>query len=375
MSAPGIATVSESLNIQALQEAALKLWEIDQTSALELGRALVAVRDVLPKRAFADWFREAGMEENRVYYCIRKAEGKINPPIESETKPLWKDFVAPPFSVLDAAQGYWQERKRFWEAHGACGTHSRQIGTTYSQRTGYADTSEFDPVLAECMCLWFCPPKGRVLDPFAGESAKGMVAAHMGLDYLGLELDAGQVRENEEQAKKFGLSPQWLVADSARMSKVVPEGESFDLVFTSPPYYDLEQYSESEKDGSAKRTYSEFMEWYKAVFAQAVARLKWNRFLIVKVGEIRDKKTGFYRNFVGDNISCFLSLGLHYCNEMILHTSNGSAPIRARLQMSSHRKVVKTHQTVLCFFKGDDPTVLGNIERKLNDVETCEAVN
>jgi hypothetical protein len=43
--------------------------------------------------------------------------------------------------------------------------------------------------------------------------------------------------------------------------------------------------------------------------------------------------------------------------------------------MSSHRKVVKTHQTVLCFFKGDDPTVLGNIERKLNDVETCEAVN
>jgi len=303
------------------------------------------------------------MEENRVYYCIRKAEGKIDP-LEAEPQPLRNDFVAPPFSVLDAAQGYWMERKRFWKAHGAVGTHSRQRGTTYSAAKGFEDTSAFDPVLAECMCLWFCPPKGSILDPFAGEYVKGMVAAQMGFDYTGLELDAGQVQENEEQARKFGQSPKWLVGDSAKMSEIVPDGESFDLIFTSPPYYDLEQYSKGETDGSAKKTYEEFMEWYKNVFAQAVARLKWNRFLIVKVGEIRDKKTGFYRNFVGDNISCFLSLGLRYYNELVLHTADGRAGHRARRQMTTGRKVVKTHQTVLCFFKGDNPAALGKIERK-----------
>lgn len=357
---------SQSLKIQALQEVALKLWELDQASALELGRALIAVRDALPKRAFAEWFRAAGMEENRVYYCIRKAEGKVSPEIVPAPKPLSDDFVAPPFSVLDAAQGYWMERKRFWEESGAVGTHNRQSGTTYRATTGYAETSAFDPVLAECMYLWFCPAKGRVLDPFAGEFVKGIVAAKMGLDYVGIELAATQVSANEEQARKFGVSPvpQWLVGDSENMSCNVPDEESFDLVFTSPPYYDLEKYSYNEKDGSAKQTYEDFMDWYGRVFAQAVARLKWNRFLIVKVGEIRDEKTGFYRNFVGDNISCFLRLGLRYYNEMILHTSNGSAGRRARKQMTTGRKVVKTHQNVLVFFKGDAPAALGKIERK-----------
>lgn len=69
---------NESLNIKALQEAALQLWAVDQASALELGRALIAVRDAMTEHgAFAKWFREAEMEGNRVYYCIRKAEGKV----------------------------------------------------------------------------------------------------------------------------------------------------------------------------------------------------------------------------------------------------------------------------------------------------------
>lgn len=67
----------ESLDIQALQDKALELWMVDQTSALELGRALIAVRNAMRAHgAFAKWWRAAGMDENRVYYCIRKAEGK-----------------------------------------------------------------------------------------------------------------------------------------------------------------------------------------------------------------------------------------------------------------------------------------------------------
>jgi hypothetical protein len=69
---------NESLNIKALQETALELWAVDQASALELGRALIAVRDAMTEHgAFAKWFRDAGLDESRVYYCIRKAEGKV----------------------------------------------------------------------------------------------------------------------------------------------------------------------------------------------------------------------------------------------------------------------------------------------------------
>ncbi len=77
----------ESLNVQVLQQRALELWEVDQTSALELGRALIAVRDAMQEHgAFAKWFRANELEENRVYYCIRKAEGKVDPPAPEPAK-------------------------------------------------------------------------------------------------------------------------------------------------------------------------------------------------------------------------------------------------------------------------------------------------
>lgn len=33
---------------------------------------------------------------------------------EDKRAKLLKDFIVPPFSVLDTRQGYWQERKRLW---------------------------------------------------------------------------------------------------------------------------------------------------------------------------------------------------------------------------------------------------------------------
>ena len=44
----------------------------------------------------------------------------------------------------------------------------------------FIGTSIFDPVLCEIAYRWFCPPAGRVLDPFAGGSVRGIVAALLG---------------------------------------------------------------------------------------------------------------------------------------------------------------------------------------------------
>lgn len=91
MSAMAIPAIkNESLNIQALKDAALNLWERDQASAVELGKALIAVRDALRDThgAFTSWYREHNLEENRVHYCIRKVEGKIKPASKSEQRQI-----------------------------------------------------------------------------------------------------------------------------------------------------------------------------------------------------------------------------------------------------------------------------------------------
>jgi DNA modification methylase len=236
---------------------------------------------------------------------------------------------------------------------------------------GATGTSIFDPVLCELIYRWFCPPGGLILDPFAGESSKGVVAAVLGYQYVGVELRPEQVEANEAQAAKIKVTPKWYCGDSANLKNIVPPDLQADLIFTSPPYYDLEIYSDSEKDGSAFETYEKFMVWYKDIFAQAIEKLKDNRFLVVKIGEIRDRKTGLYRNFVGDNISCFMSLGLGYYNEAILVTACGSLPIRVGKQFGLYRKLGKTHQNILVFYKGNPKNIKDHFSQ---EVEFGEAV-
>jgi hypothetical protein len=67
---------------EALEARALELWKVDQDSAVELGKALIGVRDALKDNhgAFTMWYRGHDLDENRVHYCIRKVEGKIAAP-------------------------------------------------------------------------------------------------------------------------------------------------------------------------------------------------------------------------------------------------------------------------------------------------------
>lgn len=270
-------------------------------------------------------------------------------------------FLVPPFTVLDARAGYWTDRKRLWWQLGIKAEEGRDadcMPTSISKENGYSGTalpgtSRFDPVLAEIVTRWFCPAGGHILDPFGGESTKGIVAAHLGYGYTGVELRQEQVDANNRQAADIDLAPTWITGDSAELHKHLPEAATYDLIWTSPPYYDLEIYSESEKDGSAFETYETFIAWYKDIFAKAVERLKDNRFAVVKIGDIRDKKTGAYRDFVSDNCRIFRELGLHLYNEAILLTPLGTLPVRTAHQFKASRKLGKAHQNVLTFYKGD----------------------
>lgn len=226
-------------------------------------------------------------------------------------------------------------------------------------------TSIFDPVLTELAYRWFCPPNGSILDPFAGGSVRGIVAAHLGYKYTGLDLRVEQIAANIEQGERLTPDnmPTWIVGDSAQD---LPAGP-FDMVFSCPPYVDLEVYSDNPLDISTM-SYADFLAVYRSIIAQSVARLRDDRFACFVVGDVRDKK-GFYRNFVSDTIAAFQDAGALLYNEAILVTAVGSLPIRVSKQFSSGRKLGKTHQNVLCFFKGNPKTIRDNLgEVEVTDI-------
>lgn len=272
---------------------------------------------------------------------------------------LTEKFLVPPFSILDARQGYWKERKKQWLDLGIRSELGREhlattvASTTWMNRGSDQGGSIFDPVLCEIACRWFSPKGGIVIDPFAGGSVRGVVASLVGRQYIGVELRKEQVEANRDQAEELCQDPMpvWHCGDSRNIQTYL-KGVEADLIFSCPPYADLEVYSDDPSDLSTLK-YPEFIEAYREIIKRTLSLLKQDRFACFVVGEVRGEESGFYYNFVADTIAAFQDHGARFYNEAILASPIGSLPIRAGRQFSATRKLGKTHQNVLIFCKGD----------------------
>jgi hypothetical protein len=281
---------------------------------------------------------------------------------------LYDSFIYPPFSVLDARAKWWQDRKRRWLNLGIDSGKGRKDELL----NGYADAmtkwaivqgnaqepadwmskSIFDPVLAELLIAWFSPLNGRVLDPFAGGSVRGIVSALMGRSYLGVDISEDQITENREQAKRLKVASRarWKAGDAVRLYQSGVRG-FHDMILTCPPYGDLERYSDDPQDLS-NMPYDLFLGGFRQAVKNAAARLSENRFAVFVVGDFRDKE-GINRGFVADTIAACRDAQLHFYNDGVLVTQIASLPMRVRGQFEGSRKLGKTHQNVLVFVKGD----------------------
>ena len=272
--------------------------------------------------------------------------------------PVADKFGFPPFSVLDARQGDWQERKRKWASVGiksevgrdAPSIHCPVASSDGKPMEDAAFTSIFDPTLCECLYRWFCPEGGQIVDPFAGGSVRGIVAGMVGRKYWGCDLREEQIAENKKQGAEIQpeVMPDWVCGDSMQTLKTAPDA---DFVFSCPPYGDLEKYSDAPEDLSSMEWHT-FRAAYGRIILRSVQRMKPDTFACFVVGDFRDKR-GFYRDFVSTTISLFRDAGAELYNEAILVTAVGSASMRVTKQFEAGRKFAKTHQNVLVFCKGD----------------------
>lgn len=272
--------------------------------------------------------------------------------IEEKTL-LREKFVEPPFSILDSKSGSWKIRKQKWKDLGIkseLGRNSPSIHMGSENVKNNVDnyTSIFDPVLCELIYKWFCPEKGKILDPFCGGSVRGIVATYLGYKYVGIDLRQEQIDSNNEQANNIikENKPIYLVGDSNVVLDNITD--IFDFVFSCPPYFNLEKYSDLDADLS-NMDYDKFLSIYGNIIKKCCNLLKPNSYACFVVGEIRDKN-GYYVGLVPDTINLFKKCGMKYYNEGILSTPIASASMRAENNMKN-KKLTKVHQNILVFKK------------------------
>ena len=314
--------------------------------------------------------------ENQLFECNKK----------QNFSKLQERFLIPPFSIFDTKQGYWQQRKRTWLDLGIKSELGRgdnllnyneeeikknkfgkclpaSIGEAYGRKNMQA-TSIFDPVLCEICYRWFSNKDDLILDCFAGGSVRGIVASYLDRNYIGIDLKSEQIEANnlnfkEIVAKKpIDYIPTWICGNSLNI-KNLTNNKKVDLIFSCPPYYDLEIYSDLDGDISNCETYKDFKKDYFKIIKETCDLLKEDRFAIFVVGEFRNK-LGFYENFIGDTVTAFKEAGLQYYNEAILQTSIGTLPVRITKQFNAGRKLGKTHQNILIFYKGNPKNIKNN---------------
>jgi DNA modification methylase len=268
-----------------------------------------------------------------------------------------------PFSILDTRTKEWQDRKRYWIQTFGIQSEMGREDTESNARFWEDNTiSIFDATLCEKMYEWFTPKDGFILDPFAGGSVRGIVATEMGYRYNGIDLSEEQIKANRKQSTK----PIWMVGDSDVVLNSL-DSEKYDLVFTCPPYYDLERYSDSHRDLSNMDD-NEFDETYFRILDKSAQKLKNNRFFIVVVSEVREVsktgnyKIGKYRGLVSKTIQACEEAGLHFYNDMILFNSQHQAARVVDTYFKRNRKVASVHQNILVFVKGNPDIAAEDIE-------------
>lgn len=277
-------------------------------------------------------------------------------------------YLLAPTSILNKRDPNWQKLKRKWLNIGI----KSELGRINKESSVYEyeraskflkensntkkmlpkdNTSVFDPVVCEIIYKWFCPDGGLILDPFAGGSVRGIVANYLGYKYTGIELREEQCNSNREQAidiLEINNQPQWYCGDSEQVLDANWQIE-FDLLFSCPPYMNLEVYSDLPEDLSNMNDEA-FIAKYNSIIDKGCKLIKRGGYSVFVVGDVRDKD-GYYKDFTGITKSAFLKSGFKLYNELILIEPVGMKALIMEGGFKTNRKVGKVHQNVYIFKK------------------------
>lgn len=149
-----------------------------------------------------------------------------------------------------------------------------------------------------------------ILDPFCGSGSTVVVASRMGRIGLGFEtnpefVQLGLRRLASRQLWQNGEDESHVYTADARDALDFVDPNSVDLIFTSPPYWDIlsqkrsadgkeiRDYGNARKDLGKITDYREFLGELAAVFSLMLQVLKPGKYCIVNVMDLR-KKSEFY---------------------------------------------------------------------------------
>ena len=176
--------------------------------------------------------------------------------------------------------------------------------------------SEFNITVAKNIISFWSEPGDKILDPFAGRT-RALVSYAMNRRYVGYEVSKDVVQHMDKRFEELDIKNDEKfdveIKNKDCINVVDDFGcEIFDMVFTCPPYWNLEKYESCKGQLSDIDDYEDFVELLVDRLDAASLVLKKDKYMAVVVGDFR--KRGKYITLHSDllrQMSFNDSLSLH----------------------------------------------------------------
>ena len=209
--------------------------------------------------------------------------------------------------------------------------------------------SEFHAGLAEQVYRFWSMKGSKVVDPFAGRVTRGFVATKLGRDYTGFEISPKTWERTHNHFQAHNVHPHIINGDGTLMEEI--SDKSADLIFTCPPYFNLEKYEAVPGQLSDEPRYESFMSKIDVCIGNCYRVLKSGAFACWVVGDLRTG--GGFQNFHGDVINSFKKHGFNQHDIVILENISPFAALQIG-KTAAKRYTSKVHEYLLVFRKPGD---------------------
>jgi DNA modification methylase len=227
---------------------------------------------------------------------------------------------------------------------------------TQAKKEGKEYFSEFNPLVAENIINFWSDEGDIILDPFAGRT-RGIVAGLKHRKYYGFEISPivyKAVKEVIDKGKEQfdeGYYPNIICDDSFNIdinnysNEQLPQA---DLIFSCPPYWNLEKYESLPGQLSDIEDYKKFLERFTLIMKKSIDKLKDNGFICLVVGDFR--KNDRLIPFDCDTTRLMEDLGVVLWDKVIIQNINfGWAGIK--FGVAKHRRQTSKVSEYLLVFK------------------------
>lgn len=247
-----------------------------------------------------------------------------------------------PLSIIKPSK---ESKEKWSDAYLNDGEDERRRSDTAEYLPGLG-FSEFHAGLAESVYRFWSMKGSIVVDPFAGRVTRGYVAEQLGREYYGYEISPRTWNRVHKHFKKVNCWPTIHQGDGVKMEEI--KNDYADLIFTCPPYYNIEKYESVDGQLSDEESYETFMAKIFECSQRCFDILKPGAFCCWVVGDFRIG--GELIDFHGDTIRSFKDAGFIHHDTVIIENISPFAALQVG-KTASKRYTSKIHEYLLVFRK------------------------